>query len=65
MQYSFLNLLGTALIPELGSYITACSPGHIHLVLILVFTVGADPDQQVSVIFLKYPELSDKYSVSF
>ena len=45
MKYSFLDLLSPALIPELGSYVSAGSAGYVHLVLIAVTAVGAFPDE--------------------
>ena len=45
MKYSFLDLLGPALVPELCSDVSACSAGYVHLVLIAVSAVGAFPDE--------------------
>ena len=41
MQDPVLDLLGTALVPILGTDVTAGAAGHIHLVLIGVAAVGA------------------------
>jgi hypothetical protein len=43
MQYSILNLLGSALVPELGADIAAGSSGNRQLLLILISAVGATP----------------------
>ena len=43
MQYSILNLLGSALVPELGADIAAGSSGNRQLILILISAVGATP----------------------
>ena len=45
MQYAVLDLLGTALIPELSTDISTGSSGNVHLVLIQVSAVGASPDE--------------------
>ena len=45
MQYSFLDLLGSALVPELRSYIAAGSSGDVHLVLILIAALRTGPDE--------------------
>ena len=51
MQDSVLNLLSTALVPVLGADIAAGTAGDIHLGLVGVAAVGADPDQ-LAVVFL-------------
>ena len=45
MQHPVLNLLGSSLIPELGSDISAGSSCHEKLVLVTVATVRAFPYQ--------------------
>ena len=45
MQDPVTNLLGTALVPELGADVAAGPPGHIHLVLVGVAALGAAPDE--------------------
>lgn len=44
MQYPVTDLLGTSLVPELGSNVTAGTACHRHLVLITVSAVRALPD---------------------
>ena len=51
MQDPILDLLGTALVPVLGTDIAAGTAGDVHLVLVAVAAVGADPDQ-LAVVFL-------------
>ena len=41
MQHPVLDLLGAALVPELGADVAAGPPGHIHLVLVGVAAPGA------------------------
>ena len=45
MQNPVADLLGTALIPELGAEVAAGTAGHIHLALVGVAALGAQPDQ--------------------
>ena len=45
MQYPLLDLLCTALIPELGSDIAAGPSRHIHFILIRIPAIGTFPDQ--------------------
>ena len=45
VQDSVLDLLGSALVPELGANVTAGAAGNIHLVLVGVAAVGALPDE--------------------
>ena len=45
MQYPLPDLLGPALIPELGPDVPAGPAGHIHLVLIRIAALGALPDE--------------------
>ena len=45
MQDPVTNLLGTALVPELGADVAAGTAGHIHLTLVGVAALGALPDQ--------------------
>ena len=52
MQYSVLDLFGAALVPELGSDISAGAAGNGHLALIGIAAVRADPDQFAVRIFL-------------
>ena len=51
VQDALPDLLGTALIPELGADVSAGAAGHVHLVLIPVAAVRADPDQLAVVLF--------------
>ena len=50
MQDPVLDLLGTALIPVLGADITAGTSCHVHLALVGVAALGADPDQLVVIL---------------
>ena len=45
MQHAVLDLLGAALVPELGPDIAAGAAGHVHLILIGVAALGAFPDE--------------------
>ena len=45
MQHAVLDLLGAALIPELGADITAGAAGNVQLVLVAVAALGALPHQ--------------------
>ena len=45
VQHPILDLLGTALVPELGADITAGAAGNIQLVLVTVAALGALPHQ--------------------
>lgn len=45
MQHAVLDLLCSALVPELGPDISTCPAGYVHLVLILVPAVGAFPHE--------------------
>ena len=45
MHHPVPDLLGTALVPELGADIAAGAPGHVHLGLVGVAALGALPDQ--------------------
>ena len=45
MQNPILDLLGASLVPELGADVAAGSSGHVHLVLVGVAALGADPHQ--------------------
>ena len=45
MQHAVLDLLGAALIPELGADITAVAAGNVQLVLVAVAALGALPHQ--------------------
>ena len=47
MQHAVLDLLGAALIPELGADITAGAAGNVQLVLVPVAALGALPHQLV------------------
>ena len=51
MKHSVLDLLGSALVPELGADVAAGTAGHIHLALILVAALGAGPDQLAVILF--------------
>ena len=51
MQHSVFDLLGSSLVPVLGADVAAGSAGHIHLALVGVAAVGADPNE-LSVVFL-------------
>ena len=52
MQHSVLDLLGSSLVPVLGADIAAGAAGNVHLILVGVAAVGADPDQLAVGIFL-------------
>lgn len=52
MKHALLNLLGSPLIPELGSNITAGTTGHIHLILVCVAAVGTLPDELAVLVLL-------------
>ena len=45
MQDSVLDLLGSALIPILGTDVAAGTAGNIHLALVGIAALGADPNQ--------------------
>ena len=45
MQHAILDLLGAALVPELGADITAGAAGNVQLVLVTVAALGALPHQ--------------------
>ena len=45
VQHPVLDLLGPALVPVLGPDVAAGAPGHVHLALVLVAALGADPHQ--------------------
>ena len=45
MQHAVADLLGSALVPELGTDVAARATGNIHLLLIAVAAVGALPHQ--------------------
>ena len=45
MHHAFLDLLCTALVPELGADIAAGAAGHVHFILILVAALGAGPNE--------------------
>ena len=51
MQDPVLDLLGTTLVPILGANVAAGTAGHIHLVLIGIAAVGADPNQLTIFVF--------------
>ena len=51
MQHAVADLLGAALVPELGADVAAGSSGHVHLVLVGVAALGADP-YQLAVVLL-------------
>ena len=51
MQHSVLDLLGTTLVPELRADVAAGTAGNIHLALIGIAAVGADPNE-LTVLFL-------------
>ena len=51
MEYSFLDLLCAALIPELGTDVSACSSGHVKLILVVVTAVRAYPCKLVISLF--------------
>ena len=45
MHNPLFNLLGSSLVPELGSDVAAGSSGHVHLVLVFVAAVRTYPDE--------------------
>ena len=45
MQNSVFNFLGSSLIPILGADVAASTTGNIHLALVGVAALGADPNQ--------------------
>ena len=45
MEHPLLDLLGAALVPELGADVTAGAPGHVELALLTVAALGALPHQ--------------------
>ena len=45
MKYPFFDFLSSALIPVLSTDVAAGTAGHIHLALVGVAALGADPDQ--------------------
>ena len=47
MQDPVLDFLGSSLVPVLGADVAAGAAGHIHLGLVGVTAVGADPDHAV------------------
>ena len=47
MQHPLLNLLGTPLVPELGSDISACAAGDRHLALVRISAVRALPNKLI------------------
>ena len=51
VQNPILDLLGASLVPELGADVAAGSSGHVHLVLVGVAALGADP-YQLAVVLL-------------
>ena len=51
MSDPFLDFLSSALVPELGSNVAACSSGDVHFILIPVSAVRALPYQFVVFIF--------------
>ena len=50
MKHSVLDLLGTALVPVLGSDVSAGSSGNGHLALITVSTVRALPNKLAHIV---------------
>ena len=44
MQHSVHDLLGSTLVPVLGADVAAGSASYIHLALVGVATIGADPN---------------------
>ena len=50
MQNPVLDFLGTALVPILGAYVAAGPPGYIHLALVPVAALGANPNQLVVIL---------------
>ena len=51
MQYAVFDLLGTALIPELGADVTAGPSGNAHFVLVAIAAVRAFPDELAVFVF--------------
>ena len=47
MQDPVLDFLGSSLVPVLGADVAAGASGDVHLGLVGVAAVGADPDQLV------------------
>ena len=45
MQYSVLDLLGSALVPVLGADVAAGTAGNVHLSLVRIAALGAFPNQ--------------------
>ncbi len=52
MENPLLDLLGSSLVPELGSDVSAGTAGYIELVLVGVAAVGAAPDQLAVLVLL-------------
>ena len=50
MQHTFLNLLSSSLVPELGPDVTAGPPGHTHGILVMIFAIWAFPNQFAALI---------------
>ncbi len=48
MQYAVFDLLGTALIPELGADVAAGPSGDAHFVLAAVFWLNMDKSRAAS-----------------
>ena len=57
MHYTLFDFLGTPLVPELCSDVTAGTSGNIHFVLIPIPTVRAFPEQ-FFVIVLDNPDFT-------
>ena len=53
MQYSVFDFLGAALVPILGTDVTAGTAGNVHFALIGIAALGADPNQ-LAVVFLHF-----------
>ena len=51
MQYAVFDLLGTALIPELGADVAAGPSGDAHFVLVAIAAVRAFPDELAVFVF--------------
>ena len=45
MQHAVADLLGSTLVPELGTDVTARATGDIHLLLVTIAAIGALPHQ--------------------
>ena len=58
MQHALLNLLGTSLIPELSSDISAGTTRNAHLILIPIAAIRAFPDQLAASLFFHDLNLS-------